>query len=92
MHNITAIFIWPLAFTFPNMLRACNDVGYTMVVSIVSMCVARIVFSFIFGKFMGYGAIGVWAAMLMDWVIRMTFFLIRYVKGSWKKTMFRYAS
>ena len=40
---------------------------------------------------MGYGAIGVCAAMLLDWVLRLTFFLIRYFRGNWKKTMFRYA-
>ena len=91
MHNITALFLWPLAFTFPNMLRSCNDVAYTMVVSIVSMCVGRILFGFILGKYMGYGAIGVCAAMLLDWVFRLTFFLIRYFRGNWKKTMFRYA-
>ena len=73
------------------MLRSCNDVAYTMVVSIVSMCVGRILFGFILGKYMGYGAIGVCAAMLLDWVFRLTFFLIRYFRGNWKKTMFRYA-
>ena len=74
MHNITALFLWPLAFTFPNMLRSCNDVAYTMVVSHrVHVRRADSVWLH-FGKNMGYGAIGVCAAMLLDWVFRLTFF------------------
>ena len=90
MHNITALFIWPLSFALPNMLRACNDVRYTMMVSIFSMCVVRILFSYLLGKYLSYGAVGVWAAMLLDWIVRMTFFLFRYRGGTWKKTMLQY--
>lgn len=34
IHDGMAIFLWPASFVLPNMLRACNDVKYTMVVSI----------------------------------------------------------
>ena len=37
IHDGMAIFLWPASFVLPNMLRACNDVKYTMVVSIFSM-------------------------------------------------------
>lgn len=85
IHNGAAIFLWPLAFVLPNMLRACNDVRYTMVVSIFSMIVFRIGFSVVFGIRMQMGAIGVWLAMLLDWVFRSGLFVGRYVKGTWKK-------
>ena len=85
IHNGMAIFLWPVSFVLPNMLRACNDVRYTMVVSIFSMCVFRIGFSYIIGVNMGYGAVGVWIAMLLDWVFRMLFFVGRYLTGSFKK-------
>lgn len=85
IHNGAAIFLWPLAFVLPNMLRACNDVRYTMVVSIFSMIVFRIGFSVVFGIRMQMGAIGVWLAMLLDWVFRSSLFVGRYVKGTWKK-------
>ena len=49
IHNGCAILLWPLSFVLPNALRACNDVKYTMVVSIFSMCMFRIVFSYIIG-------------------------------------------
>ncbi len=86
LHNGVAMLIWPLAFVLPNMLRACNDVKYTMVVSIFSMFVFRIGFSYIIGINMGYGAIGVWLAMLIDWCFRTLCFVGRYLSGRWIRT------
>lgn len=84
-----AIFLWPLSFVFPNMLRACNDVRYPMVISIFSMFAFRIGLSIVLGIQMELGAIGVWYAMLADWVFRSACFILRYVKSGWKKTMHR---
>ena len=89
IHNGMAIFLWPVSFVFPNMLRACNDVRYPMVVSIFSMFVFRIGFSYIFGVQMSMGAVGVWCAMLLDWIFRSISFVFRYLRGGWKKTMYR---
>ena len=85
IHNGMAIFLWPLSFVLPNMLRACNDVRYTMAVSVFSMFVFRIGFSYIIGVNMDYGAVGVWMAMLLDWTFRVILFVIRYLMGKWKK-------
>lgn len=85
IHNGMAMFLWPAAFTLPNMLRACNDVRYTMVMSIFSMIVFRIGFSVLFGIHMEMGAVGVWIAMLFDWIFRTCCFVGRYLKGSWKR-------
>lgn len=86
IHNGLAIFFWPASFVLPNMLRACNDVRFTMVIAIFSMCVFRIGFSYIIGVHMGYGAIGVWIAMIMDWIFRVCCFVARYLNGRWKQT------
>ena len=85
IHNGCAILLWPLSFVLPNALRACNDVKYTMVVSIFSMCMFRIVFSYIIGQYFGMGAIGVWIAMVIDWIFRVIFFVYRFVSGKWEK-------
>lgn len=87
IHNGGAMLLWPLSFVLPNMLRACNDVRYTMIISIFSMFAFRIGFSYIFGVNMDMGAIGVWYAMLLDWIFRVTNFVIRYFKGNWKRTL-----
>lgn len=85
IHDGMAIFLWPASFVLPNMLRACNDVKYTMVVSIFSMITFRIGFSYVFGVHMGWMAVGVWVAMVIDWVFRVLCFVGRYLAGTWRK-------
>ena len=85
IHDGMAIFLWPASFVLPNMLRACNDVKYTMVVSIFSMITFRIGFSYLFGVHRGWMAVGVWAAMVIDWVFRVLCFVGRYLAGTWRK-------
>jgi len=84
IHNGCAMLLWPASFTLPNALRAANDVKFTMTVSIASMFVFRVLFSFILGKGMGWGAIGVWIAMIMDWICRVGFFIARLRSGRWE--------
>ena len=83
-HAVLAVLIWPLSFTLPNTLRAANDVGYCMWVSIISMWIFRIGFSFVLGKYMGMGVFGVWVSMTIDWVVRGVFFVIRYRGKTWE--------
>ncbi|MCD8084807.1 MAG: MATE family efflux transporter [Clostridiales bacterium] len=85
IHDGVAIFLWPASFVLPNMLRACNDVHFTMGISVFSMCMFRVAFSYVLGVHMGMGAIGVWIAMVMDWVFRVICFVSRYLAGSWRK-------
>lgn len=85
IHNGMAIILWPAAFVLPNMLRACNDVRFTMVVSIFSMLTFRIGLSYVIGVHMGYGALGVWYAMVLDWIFRTLCFVLRYVTGDYRK-------
>lgn len=87
IHNGMAIFLWPAAFVLPNMLRACNDVRFTMVVSIFSMFTFRIGLSYVIGVQMGYGALGVWNAMVLDWIFRTLCFVLRYFTGGYRKTL-----
>ena len=77
IHNGIAILLWPASFVLPNMLRACNDVKFTMVASIFSMMVFRVGFSYFIGAQLGLGAIGVWIAMIIDWIFRSICFVSR---------------
>ena len=85
IHDGLAILLWPASFVLPNMLRACNDVKYTMAIAIFSMFTFRIGLSFVFGVHMGMGAVGVWIAMAVDWVFRVCCFVGRYFRGTWRK-------
>ncbi len=84
IHAGCAIFIWPIAFVLPNALRASNDVRFTMAVSVGSMLFWRIGLSWILCVRLGWGAVGVWVAMIVDWICRSVFFLGRMRSGKWK--------
>ena len=84
IHAGFAILLWTLSFVLPNALRAANDVKFTMVVSILSMAVWRLGFSYLLCVRMGWGAVGVWIAMIIDWVCRVTCFVLRFSSGAWK--------
>lgn len=84
IHDGMAMLMWPAAFTLPNALRAASDVKYTMVVSLASMALFRIVFSYILGVGLGWGAVGVWVAMVLDWVCRIVCYVARYRSGKWE--------
>lgn len=83
-HSISCIIIWPLAFTLPGTLRAAGDAKFTMYVSIISMWTCRIGFSYLLGAYLGWGVLGIWVAMVLDWCVRVPCFIWRYVKGRWK--------
>lgn len=83
-HGICCMLIWPEAFTLPNTLRAASDVKFCMILSIISMWVFRIAFSYIIGVRMGMGVLGVWIAMTIDWAVRAVLFIIRYRGKRWQ--------
>lgn len=78
IHDGFAMLLWPAAFTLPNALRASNDVVFTMVVSVLSMFIFRIGFSYLFHYTLALGALGVWIAMVIDWLAKAIVFIIRY--------------
>ena len=81
------ILIWPLSFTLPNALRASGDAIFTMAVSLASMFACRVALSYVFACSwgLGLGLAGVWLAMVADWVVRAAFFLIRWLRGGWRR-------
>lgn len=85
IHAGSGILLWPSGFVLPNALRAANDVKFTMMTSILSMMIWRLGFSYVLCVQMGMGAVGVWIAMVVDWVCRVTCFVARFVSGAWKK-------
>lgn len=84
IHNGCAMALWPLSFTLPNALRAAGDVKVPMVISMVSMAAVRLVGSWLLGVKLGLGVVGVWIAMVADWVVRTICFL-RGCAKLWKE-------
>jgi len=84
MHGFFGILIWPLAFTLPQALRAAGDTRFTMVVSSVSMWTMRVGFGILLGRVLGFGVVGIWMAMFVDWLLRIAFFLPRFHGHRWE--------
>lgn len=65
-YSVSCVLIWPIAFTLPTTLRAAGDAKMSMIISILSMWIFRIGFSYLLGKYFGMGVFGVWVAMVID--------------------------
>ena len=76
-------FIWPLAFTLPNGMRAAGDVKFSMLVSAGSMWVFRVTLCVVLIRVLGFGVLGVWLAMFADWANRDVWYTIRFLRGRW---------
>lgn len=76
-------FVWPLAFTLPNGMRAAGDVTFSMLVSAGSMWVFRVVLCVVLIRFLNFGVLGVWIAMFVDWFDRDLWYVGRFVRGKW---------
>ncbi len=85
IHNGLGIVFWPASFTFPNTLRALNDVKATMIISLSSMFVIRLGLSYVLAPLFNSGVYAVWAAMICDWLVRIALFHWRFFSGAWRK-------
>ena len=84
MHGLASIFLWIPSFMVPAFLRAAGDAQFTMLVSMGSMWLCRVLMAYILGRTLGFGVIGVWAAhAYMDWTARSVVFYLRYRSGKW---------
>lgn len=93
-HCIATSLIRPLAFTLPSVFKATGDVKFSMAVSTIAMWTIRVGSAYVFAldsvnvmgitiPGFGMGIMGVWVAMVADWVLRSILFTIRFVKGTW---------
>ena len=83
IHNGCAALIWPASFTLPNVLRAANDVRYPMICSVASMMLLRLASGYVFAVTFNLGAIGIWIAMVGDWLCRALCFFLRFRGTRW---------
>ena len=83
-HGILVSIFWNSGYVLPVVFRSAGDANFPMVVSTLSMLLARVVFAYIFSVMLGMGMLGTWAAMFLDWFIKGIIYEIRYRKGTWK--------
>ena len=83
MECIAIVLFHAPAFVLPCALRAAGDAKFTMYVGVISMFVARVGGAYVLGQVLGLGVIGTRIAMYIDWVVRIGFFVFRYVSNKW---------
>ncbi len=88
VYSIVCLFLWPTSFVLPNALRAAGDANFTMLVSSLSMLLFRIAFSYLLVIQFRMGLLGVWLAMMIDWLTRSIAFVWRYLSGRWEQKNF----
>lgn len=80
---LTIIMGWPSG-PFPAALRAAGDVRWPMYVSLLSLTVGRLFFSYVFALWMNFEIIGMWMAMATHWSMNAVGAYIHYRSGKWK--------
>lgn len=83
INNIFNALAYPFAGSLGNGLRAAGDVKFTMMVSITLTIAARLLFSSLFGLWLGWGVIGVAIGMSIDLVFRGSIFIWRLKSQKW---------
>lgn len=79
MHFIT----WSASFILPSALRAAGDAKFTTIVSLLSMWTFRVMMGYIFGIKLGFGLLGIYTVMTIEWGIRGSIFLLRFRGKKW---------
>lgn len=85
MTGLVQPFLWSISFITPSALRAAGDSRFTSITSMLTMWLFRVVLGYVLGIVLKFGIIGVWIAMLSEWAIRGTIFLIRFKGKKWCK-------
>ncbi|WP_462413016.1 MATE family efflux transporter [Neobacillus sp. Marseille-QA0830] len=75
--------LWPASFNMPSALRAAGDSNFTSVASLLSMWLLRVILGYLLGITFGFGIIGVWVAMIVEWGVRGTIFVMRFKGKKW---------
>ncbi len=84
--RIVAILQIPLALTMvlAGSLRGAGDTRFIMWTTTIGMWGVRVPLAFAWGVWMELGVIAVWAAMIVDWTVRMSLLLWRYQSERWR--------
>lgn len=74
---------WSISFILPSALRAAGDSRFTSISSMLTMWLLRVVLGYVLGVTLGFGVIGVWAAMITEWLVRGIIFMLRFRGDKW---------
>jgi Na+-driven multidrug efflux pump len=76
-------FLWAPSFIVPSGMRGAGDGRFTMIVAVASMWLVRVGLGWLLAVPAAFGIMGVWIAMVADWLVRAAFFIPRFRSGAW---------
>lgn len=83
--NSIAIFVWPLSFVLSGGLKGAGDTRFTMITAFIGMWIFRICIGYILGIVLGFGVLGIWIGMFIDWAVRGIMYSFRLKGVKWLK-------
>ena len=81
--TIAQPIIHNFAFMLPNVFRAAGDGRFCTGASLIVMWLFRVGGGWLLGAHLGMGVVGIWIAMLIDWVVRACIFPARMRGSRW---------
>ncbi|WP_034943081.1 EmmdR/YeeO family multidrug/toxin efflux MATE transporter [Erwinia oleae] len=81
--NAAFMPFWAASWVLPAGLKGARDARFTIWVSLLGMWGCRIVAGYTLGVMLGFGVVGIWMGMFLDWIVRALFFYRRLVSGRW---------
>ncbi len=78
---VTMPLFWSVSFVLPAGLKGASDAKYSMITTVTGMWLFRVLLGYILGVVMGWGAVGIYVSMSVDWAVRGTLYYIR-VRGT----------
>ena len=83
-HSIGMI-LWPVGFLLPYYFRAIGHARFTMYVAIFAMALFRVGGAYLFVRALHKDILWVWFAMMLDWIFRVSIYLIAFLKKGFLK-------
>lgn len=72
------LLFWPVSYTIPYSLRACNDTLFPSVYSLAVMWIVNILLGYVLSISLGLGLTGVWIANWAAWGVRAVGYFARF--------------
>lgn len=84
IHTIWTILLGTTSGPLPSAIRAAGDIRFTLLMSVCSLLIGRLFFSFVFALWLDFGIVGMWLAMGTHWSMNSFPALWRFRSGKWR--------
>ncbi len=84
LNVVAQSLLWTGGFTLAQILRSIGEAKFSMKVSAVALITVRLVGAWFLGVYFKMGVQGIWVAMYLDWVVRCSFFIPRFLSKGWQ--------